>query len=131
MTGKFTHLIDQTPVLLRPGTTRRFSFRGTPGGLLSMRVITHRGPLIQDPEDPVEGFRPVIEVGEFLLSADRTTNSPPPTRSPAGRSALRSRLLEAVFAQPLTTANDSSADSTTAVFLTRPVVRRPNLSIYR
>ena len=48
------HVIVKKNMLLRSGTHRRVSFRGTPSGRLSVRVTSRRGPGLGDSEEPIE-----------------------------------------------------------------------------
>ena len=61
--GSDDHVIVKRHMLLRPETSRRVRFRGTPGGRLAVRAFTARGPGLADPEDPIDDG-PIV-VGEL------------------------------------------------------------------
>ncbi|MEE9362253.1 MAG: alkaline phosphatase family protein [Cellulophaga sp.] len=68
------HIINKRNVLLRPGASRRISFRGTPGGKCSIRITSRRGPNTGDTE-PVGDLPDALDPGLNVVLPDLLANS--------------------------------------------------------
>lgn len=113
------HIIAKKDILLRPSASRRFLFRGTPGGQVTIRVGTKHGPNLPDTEEPVDDAivrpgraiigEPVDDsprftpVGDFIARSARltTTDDTPvrrnaPSLSTTETARLRAHLIEAL-----------------------------------
>lgn len=107
------HVIMKKNLLLRPRTNRIISFRGTPGGRVSIRVTSRRlltglgdveEPLDDEPNSP---FRIIAELPELRLTS--SDNQPERRRSPINRlerAHATTTLAEEVVVRPLGRAGD-------------------------
>jgi phospholipase C len=127
------HIIDKHDMLIRPGASRRVSFRGTPGGKVSLRVGAKKGPDLGDTEEPVDEDPSRIAVGDLMPPAlgRGSALDPPARRIPPARQEedrARALLVEALLAGAVGRQIEETPPSDAGViFLAKPPIPRPSI----
>ncbi len=116
------HIIDKKDLILRPGATRRISFRGTPGGKVSVRIFAKRGPNLGDNEDPVDPSPGGRVIGAFEGAAERdfqlsSRRGESLLRIPKPNSAKDKHNEQVIEAQILTASKPDGANNPGVSFL--------------
>ena len=126
------HNISKKEVLLRPGFSRRFSFRGTPGGKVSVRTYAIKDPIsVDDTITPVDIDLTDLIVGPIGTSPVIAPMTDADRLSPAGvdfrrQGLTKSEMVDALMAHSF---DDDDDDGFVLTMDDRPVRDRPRLSL--